>query len=144
MKFFIAFDNSEGAKKALKFAMKFKPIADEYVICYISPLIIGAGPTYGSYTPPTVFSKSDNASQEVLNSAKELIETENVNASFLGLEASGDQIARVMTNAALERGADVIITGTRKLSGLSKVFLGSISSEIVKLSTLPVLVIPPG
>lgn len=143
MKFLVSFDNSEGAKKALKFAMKFKGISDEYIICYVSPLVMGAGPNFDAYVPPSLYKKSDETSDVVLNAAKELIEKENVNATFLKLDAPGEQIARAMANQAKERGVDIIITGTRKLSGFSKMLLGSVSSEVVKLSTVPVLVVPP-
>ncbi|WP_162509788.1 universal stress protein [Thermogymnomonas acidicola] len=37
----------------------------------------------------------------------------------------------------------MIITGTRKLTGLSRVLLGSVSSELIKVSRIPVLVVPP-
>lgn len=143
MKFLVAFDNSEGAKKALKFAMSMKALSDEYIICYVSPLVMGAGPNFDAYVPPSLYKKSDETSDVVLNAAKELIEKENVSASFLKLDAPGEQIARAMANQAKERGVDMIITGTRKLSGISKMLLGSVSSEVVKLSTIPVLVVPP-
>ena len=143
MKVLVAFDNSETARKALKYALNLKPIADEFMICYVAPLIVGAGPNFDAYIPPSVYEKNDVTSESILNTAKELIENENVTATFLKLDAPGEQIARVMTNAASERGADLIITGTRKLSGFSKVLLGSVSSEIIKLSKIPVLVVPP-
>lgn len=143
MKFLIAFDNSDGAKKALRYSMSFKGISDEYVICYVSPLVMGAGPNFDAYVPPSLYKKSDETSDVVLEAAKELIEKENINATFLKLDAPGEQIARAMANQAKERGVDLIITGTRRLSGFSKMLLGSVSSELVKLSEIPVLVVPP-
>lgn len=143
MKILIAFDNSETSRKALKFGMTLKLIADEFVICYVAPLIVGAGPNFDAYVPPSMYEKNDVTSEAILNSARELLENHKVNATFLKLDAPGEQIARAMTNAAAERGVDMIITGTRKLSGLSKVLLGSVSSEIIKLSKVPVLVVPP-
>lgn len=143
MKFLVAFDNSEGARKALKFAVSLKAISDEYIICYVSPLVMGAGPNFDAYVPPSLYRKSDETSDTVLSAARELLEKEHVNATFLKLDAPGEQIARAMANQAKERGVDLIITGTRKLSGISKVLLGSVSSEVLKLSSIPVLVVPP-
>jgi nucleotide-binding universal stress UspA family protein len=143
VKILIAFDNSEASKKALAFALKMKPIADEFIICYVAPLIVGAGPNFDAYVPPSMYERNDATSEAILNAAKDLLENQNVNATFLKLDAPGEQIARTMTGAAVERGVDLIITGTRKLSGLSKVLLGSVSSEIIKLSQIPVLVVPP-
>lgn len=143
MKFLIAFDNSDGARRALRYSMNFKGISDEYVICYVSPLVMGAGPNFDAYVPPSLYKKSDETSDVVLEAAKEMIERESVNATFLKLDAPGEQIARAMANQAKERGVDLIITGTRRLSGISKMLLGSVSSELVKLSSIPVMVVPP-
>ena len=143
MKFLIAFDNSDGARKALRYSMNFKSISDEYIICYVSPLVMGAGPNFDAYVPPSLYKKSDETSDVVLEAAKEMVERESVNATFLKLDAPGEQIARAMATQAKERGVDLIITGTRRLSGLSKMLLGSVSSELVKLSSIPVMVVPP-
>ncbi|MEM0159024.1 MAG: universal stress protein [Thermoplasmataceae archaeon] len=143
MKVLVAFDNSAVARKALKFALRFKDIVDEYVICYVSPLVVGAGPSFDAYVPPSMYQHARDTSEGVINAAKEIVELEKINATFLKLDAPGEQIARVMTKSATERSVDLIITGTRKLSGLSKVLLGSVSSEIIKLSQIPVLVVPP-
>ncbi len=143
VKILVAFDNSETARKALRFALKLRPIADEFIICYVAPLIVGAGPNFDAYVPPSMYEKNDATAEAIMSSAKEVLEDQKVSATFLKLDAPGEQIARAMTNAAMERGVDIIVTGTRKLSGLSKVLLGSVSSEIIKLSKIPVLVVPP-
>lgn len=143
MKVLVAFDNSNASREALKFALKMKSIVDEYIITYVTPTVIGAGPTFDSYVPPSVYQRQEETAESVIALARELLEPEHVNATFLKLDASGDQVARVMIKAAEERKVDLIVTGTRKLSGISKVLLGSVSSEIVKLSDIPVLIAPP-
>ena len=66
-----------------------------------------------------------------------------VETEMIKLDATGDQIAKLIVRTAEEKSADLIISGTRKLSGFSKVILGSVSSEIVKISHIPVLICPP-
>jgi len=139
----IAFDNSSASREAMKFALKLKPIVDEYLIVYVTPTVVGAGPTFDSYVPPSVYVKQEESADKVLKEAKDFVESEKINARYLQLDSSGDQVANVMVRAAKENNVDLIVTGTRKLSGLSKVLLGSVSSELVKLSRIPVLVAPP-
>lgn len=45
-------------------------------------------------------------------------------------------------NTANEWGADVIVIGTHGRSGLSHLFNGSVAEDVIKLSSIPVLVIP--
>ena len=42
-----------------------------------------------------------------------------------------------------EKGINLIVTGTRKLHGFSKLILGSVSSGIIAHSNIPVTVVPP-
>lgn len=143
MKVLIAFDNSQASKNALNFALKLKPVIDEYFIAYVTPTVIGAGPTFDAYVPASVYQRQEQTADNVLNIARELLEKKDLTATFLKLDASGDQVARVIVNTARENGIDLIITGTRKLTGLSRVLLGSVSTEIIKISEIPTLVAPP-
>lgn len=143
MKVLIAFDNSQASKNALQFALKMQPIVDEYFIAYVTPTVIGAGPTFDAYVPASVYQRQEQTADNVLRSAREIMEKKGVNATFLKLDASGDQVARVIVNTAKENAVDLIITGTRKLAGLSRVLLGSVSTEIIKLSEVPTIVAPP-
>lgn len=143
MKILIAFDNSQASKNALSFALQMRSIVDEYYIAYVTPTVIGAGPTFDAYVPASVYQRQEQTADNVLKSARELMELKGITATFLKLDAAGDQVARVIVNAAVEHGADLIITGTRKLAGLSRVLLGSVSTEIIKLSPVPTLVAPP-
>ncbi|GAB3689558.1 universal stress protein [Salinarchaeum chitinilyticum] len=43
-----------------------------------------------------------------------------------------------------EHGVDVVVTGTEGRSGLDRVLLGSVAENVLRTSTRPVLVVPPG
>lgn len=143
MKVLISFDNSQAARNALNFAIKMKTIVDEYYIAYVTPTVIGAGPTFDAYVPASVYQRQEQTADNVLKAAQELTEKTGITATFLKLDAAGDQVARVIVNTAREHGVDLIVTGTRKLAGLSRVLLGSVSTEIIKISEVPTLVAPP-
>ena len=143
MKVLVAFDGSDAAKLALKFTQRFRVLTDKLFIIYVTPAVMGTGPTFDSYVPSTVYVKQDEAADKILQSARELLVDFPVDVELIKLDATGDQIAKVIVRTADEKGVDLIVSGTRKLSGLSKVILGSVSSEIVKISHIPVLICPP-
>ncbi len=143
MKAIIAFDDSDAAKEALKFSMKFKGVIDEFIIVYVSPSLIGVTPTFDTYIPASVYQRQEETSDSIIESAKKIAGDTSSNLTFVNVDSKGETVPKAIMRTAKERGADIIITGTRKLSGLSKAILGSVSSEIVKLSTIPVLITPP-
>ena len=143
MKIILAFDGSEGAKLALKFALRFKEVIEKITVLYVTPAVMGSGPTFDSYVPSTVYIKQDEAADKILQIASTMLSDSGVDFDIEKMDATGDQIAKVIVRAAEEKSCDMIVSGTRKLSGLSKVILGSVSSEIVKLSKIPVLICPP-
>ena len=143
MKAIIAFDDSDAAKEALKFSMKFKGVIDEFIIVYVSPSLIGVTPTFDTYIPASVYPRQEEPSDSITESPKKIAGDTSSNLTFVNVDSKGETVPKAIMRTAKERGADIIITGTRKLSGLSKAILGSVSSEIVKLSTIPVLITPP-
>ena len=60
MKAIIAFDDSDAAKEALKFSMKFKGVIDEFIIVYVSPSLIGVTPTFDTYIPASVYQRQED------------------------------------------------------------------------------------
>ncbi len=52
------------------------------------------------------------------------------------------QIAETIVAQANERGADLICMGTRGMSGLSNIVLGSVATKVLHLSKTPVLLSP--
>ncbi len=56
---------------------------------------------------------------------------------------SGASVARTICDTAAAIGADLIITGTRARTGVSRLVLGSIAEEILRLSPVDVLAVPP-
>ena len=142
MKILIAFDNSPNSKDALKYAMKLKEIADEYIVLFANPGILRGVSGVDTFIPESVFAEQEDISRHVKEGALEITEKENVNANYMKKDSPGEDIAKTIVQTAEEQSVDLIVTGTRRLSGISKFILGSVSSEIIKLSKIPVLVVP--
>jgi nucleotide-binding universal stress UspA family protein len=56
-------------------------------------------------------------------------------------DAAHGQVAKAIVDAAAAEGADLIVVGSRGLSGLPAFLLGSVSSRVLHLATCPVLVV---
>jgi nucleotide-binding universal stress UspA family protein len=63
-----------------------------------------------------------------------------------GLRADGSvrfgMVADQIFDAALERGADLIVMGTGRRRGLARVWYGSVAERVVRGATVPVLAVP--
>lgn len=53
----------------------------------------------------------------------------------------GINVARCIADEAGRIGADVVVVGTRGRTGLSRLFLGSVAQDLVKLEDLPLILV---
>ena len=60
------------------------------------------------------------------------------------LFADAEPVADALVKRATGLGADLLLLATHARRGLSRVFLGSVAERAAHLSTVPVLLIPPG
>ncbi|MHB8360784.1 MAG: universal stress protein [Thermoplasmataceae archaeon] len=142
MKILVAFDDSPNSREALNYSMKFKDITEEYTVIFVNPGIMRGATGVDTFIPETVYTEHEDISNHVKDGAIQIVEKNRVNVNFIKKDASGEDIAKTIVNVAEEIGCDLIVTGTRRLSGISKFILGSVSSEILKLSHIPVIVVP--
>ena len=142
MKAVVCFDGSDSSKSALEFALNFKDTIDHYYILYVKPAIMAASTSFESYTPASAFENQEEVAAALAGIAEKTIGEHKDICEFVSVDSGGQQVSSMIVKFAEEKGVDIIFTGTRKLGGLSKVILGSVSSEIVKQSKIPVLVCP--
>ncbi|PYB68587.1 universal stress protein [Thermoplasma sp. Kam2015] len=140
MKALIAYDGSETAQCALEFALNLKNSINKFLVVYVIPQIIGTTPTYDTYVPESMFEDERRKAEEIIEKAKKLVSNENLDIEFEIVDSGTKTVAKKMVEVAEENGVDLIITGSRNLKGLTKIILGSVSSELLKLSTVPVMI----
>ncbi|MCL4452626.1 universal stress protein [Ferroplasma sp.] len=143
MKILVSYDGSEGAKEALKYALELKCNCDEYYVLYVIPTIVGISASFDSYIPQSVYEGQDKTANEILEKAKKVLEKDDVKYELIKASSNGEEIPKIILETATEKGADLIVTGTRKLHGFSKLLLGSVSSGIIAHAQIPVTVVPP-
>ncbi|CCC80681.1 universal stress protein [Thermoproteus tenax] len=137
-KILVAYDGSNHAKKALDVAIDLskKYGAKLYIIEVIDTATI-LGLSMGPVPAEVIDSIRERAKAD-LNDAKARAESQGVQAETLMLE--GDPAGTIVDQAD-KLGVDLIVTGSRGLSTIKRVFLGSVSTGIVTHARKPVLVV---
>ncbi|MEL9990390.1 MAG: universal stress protein [Thermoproteus sp.] len=134
----VAYDGSQHAKRALEVAidMAKRYGAKIYVVEVVDTATI-LGLSMGP-VPPDVLDSIREKAKADLAEAKAKVQSEGVEVETVMLE--GDPAGAIVDYS--ERiGADIIVTGSRGLSTIKRVFLGSVSTGVVTHAKKPVLVV---
>ncbi len=139
----VATDFSETANAAVEHAADLARHFDASLVlvhAYNVEIPIASPAMAGGYVLPDGFFEqiAKQATLQVENAAKAVAET--------GVKATGIAIdqpaALAITGEAERRGADLIVMGTRGLTGLKHVALGSVADRVVRTAPCPVLTVP--
>ncbi|QKR00987.1 universal stress protein [Metallosphaera tengchongensis] len=134
----LAYDGSENSKRALDVAVdlakRYEAKLDVIEVVDTSVIIgAGVGPV-----PPDVIESLYAKARADIEYAKKVAEQGSIKAEGIILE--GDPASAVLDYAS-KNGVDLIVTGSRGLSTIKRMLLGSVSSRIIHESKIPVLVV---
>jgi len=135
----VAYDNSEWSRKALDTAVR---IAGQdsgialHIVHVIEPLNIPV-PTYGTGIDNLWKWRRENA-ENMMAEVKESLQSLS-NPVTIHIE-DGSPGERVV-HTAQEQQCDLIVMGSRGLTGIKELFLGSVSHYVVQRSSCPVLIV---
>lgn len=142
-KILVPTDGSElsimAAKKGVQFA---KEIAAEVVVIYVAPEY--QYPVYVEIIPPTY--PSDGEYRDAMKkSSMEHIEAitdfaKELEVSFTSTVEFSDSTAEKIVEVTNEQKCDLIYIGSNGRTGISRFFLGSVTTRVLALSSQPVLV----
>lgn len=82
-----------------------------------------------------------NTGERTLAQAAEKVRQSGKRAEVALLETDGQRIASVIEAEARQWQADLIVIGTHGRSGLSRLLLGSVAEGLVRVATVPVLLV---
>jgi nucleotide-binding universal stress UspA family protein len=138
----VATDFSETASKAIETAVAFaKKFGAQLILlhAYRVEIPMASPMTAGGYVLPDGFFEQlgSHARAQVEATAKE-IEADGVKAIGIAVEQSA---AIAIVEEAKERSVDLIVIGTRGLTGLKHVALGSVADRVARTATCPVLTV---
>lgn len=136
-KILVPVDGSEGGWKALAAA---KEVAEagksELVVMTVVQVFAGASIMPIPVESGKINEELGNIANDILAQAKEKVG--GLKAEFV---AAPGRPSKVIVDTAKKSGADLVVIGSRGLSGLAEFFLGSVSSEVAQLSPVSVLIV---
>ncbi|MCL5672881.1 MAG: universal stress protein [Nitrososphaerota archaeon] len=139
----VAFDGSSDSVKAVQLACsivsKFGS-ALTVVHVYSSPAMVFAG---GPGMPIPNYSELEEAAK---GTAAATLSRGVQTAGQYGVKAKGEvieasSVVEALVGYATDQGVDLIVTGTRGMTGFKKLIMGSVTSGLVSHSHCPVLVV---
>jgi nucleotide-binding universal stress UspA family protein len=135
-KILVAVDQSPHAQPVLETAAKFaKGMGAEVRVIHV--LETGFVGRAGA-----VNLESSDEAHKVVNDAISLLESNGLKVSGAVRAGLHGQLAVEITEEGIEFGAGLVIIGSRGLSDLEGIFVGSTSHRLIHMSKIPVLVVP--
>lgn len=134
-KLLVPVDGSKSSDKAVNYACSIAKKFDSKIVllCVVPPpIILGVEAGIIDYRP------LEESGHNVLKNTIKIVES-------FGLEASNrletGQVADTIINIAKEESTDLIVIGSRGLSGAKRFLLGSISNSVSHHAECPVLIV---
>lgn len=139
----IAIDESDTSNLALQEAIKLAKnqkanlrivhVVDESIIDY----------TEGYIEFDTLWDNYREQGQKILDKANQLARDADikVDCRLIELKLIGERIAEKIVEEAQAWPADILIIGTHGRRGFSRLFLGSVAEGIIRIATMPILLI---
>ena len=133
-------DFSEPSIRALDYALALAVRERGHVtLVYVThPFMVAAAAAYEAMTV------KDDAERELRNVAAAAVATVRGGAAQTDIFVSIGDPASEILKCAIDRHSDCIVMGTQGLSGLKKMFFGSVTEQVLRRSPVPVLAVPPG
>lgn len=144
-KILIALDGSDPANKALNFALDIaeKFSAEVLIVTVVHETFLPYIAIPGSIVPPTLanFSEELKESHEIV--LKEALEESKKRNPDLKISTKlfKGHASDVIVESAKEEKVDLIVVGSRGLSGVKRFFLGSVSHNVAHHCECPVLIV---
>ncbi|MCM3568617.1 universal stress protein [Neobacillus mesonae] len=139
-KIVVPFDNSELSKKALEMAITLAKQDEKITLDVITAVDTNSSVyVYGAYTSIDPIRKSmlEDAKKTLNDIEKKLSDVPNKTQTHLLEGSPGKSIIDFINREQ----PDLVVMGSRGLSGLKEVFLGSVSHYVVQKSPRPVFIV---
>lgn len=131
----LGYDDTDSSRRALERAAQLtKAFGSELIVTSVTPVMMGAGRSTGPIDSTEPIAKHS----EELAHAREFLEGQGITAQYQGAVGDpGDAIIEL----ARDRGADLIVVGTRELNLFERMFGQSVSDSITHHAHIDVMVV---
>ncbi len=129
----VALDGSPTSQRALPTAIEVAKKFDSQVfVLHVSEHDRGRAAAYNMESPAEA--------TKLVADAVEAARAAGVKAAGEVRDAGAQHAAKFIVEAATEKGADLIVMGSRGLSDVQGIFLGSVTHKVIQTAAMPVLV----
>jgi len=132
----VAVDGSEHSEKAVRYACAMgPPLEADVILLHVVPMLVSATP-YHDTVSDQPFMALQKVGEDILAKAKEIAG----NCPVTDMIDHGDPAQRIM-EIAEEKNVDLIVMGSRGVSGIKRLFVGSISDKVSNQAPCPVMIV---
>lgn len=139
----VAVDGSNTSELAVREAIKLArdQQADLRLISVIDQTPITWGDSGAMGVTDTVFEALRQAGRAIADQSMALVRKAGLKAEVILPETFGPRIASIIVEEAKRWPADLIVIGSHGRRGVDRLLLGSVTEGVVRLSSIPVLLI---
>ncbi|MCS6786633.1 MAG: universal stress protein [Thiobacillaceae bacterium] len=140
----VAMDDSDSARRGLEEAIRLARVGGGRLLLvhvYEEPLPLSVE---GDWSVPTLPAEAwREAGQRLLDQSAAVCARAGVTAQTRLIDAGGRRVGPLVSAAAADWSADLIVVGTHGRRGLDRLLLGSVAEGILRTAHTPVLLLPP-
>jgi nucleotide-binding universal stress UspA family protein len=139
----VAVDGSEGGRRALGEAVKIAKATGGRIeaLCVVQHPARLIDVSSGFAEDPTSETPESDMATAALEQAKSVLDREGIAGSTRAADANGEEVAAVIYRIAAEEEADLVVMGTKGLSGMKRLLLGSVAESFLRTADRPVLLV---
>jgi nucleotide-binding universal stress UspA family protein len=139
----VAVDGSRGGCRALDEAVKIAKATGGHVqaLCVVPHPGRLVDVASGFAEEQTRHSAENDAATLALEQAREVFAREGVEGSTRAADSNGEEIAAVIYRIAAEEEVELVVMGTRGLSGVKRLLLGSVAESFLRMADRPVMLV---
>jgi nucleotide-binding universal stress UspA family protein len=133
-------DFSDTSEAAVDYALRLaKESGAKIHLLHSYPVSPGIATPYGPALPDAVFESIRSGAEQRLADTRKRLVAEGVEVTA---HLTAEPASFAIAEAAEELGVDCVVMGTRGLSGLKHVLLGSVAERTVRTAPCPVFTVP--